>query len=102
MNHRVDRIRECLSQALQPTHLELFDDSAAHAGHAGAQERGGGHFSAVIVSEAFTGQPLVARHQQVYRSLGTLMQTDIHAFSMRVYTPSEFDFLEHQQPSNKE
>jgi BolA protein len=94
MSARIERIRARLEQVLDPLHLELFDDSASHAGHAGARETGGGHFSAIIVAGSFAGQSLVARHRLVYQALGDLMQTDIHAFSMKVYAPDEFDRIE--------
>ena len=90
MTLRVDLIKDRITQALAPVTLELIDESHAHAGHAGAIESGGGHFSALIVSDAFDGKSLVQRHQLVYRALGDLLQTDIHAFSMKVYTPEEF------------
>lgn len=91
MNTRVQRIEKCLRDALAPTHLEIIDDSEAHAGHAGVSGSGGGHFSAVIVSPAFEGCNLVARHKRVYEALGDLMKTEIHAFSMKVFTPSEYE-----------
>lgn len=89
MSERVNQIRERLSQALNPTQLAVRDDSAAHAGHAGAMQSGGGHFSVEIVSEAFEGKSMVQRHQLVYKSLGNLMQTDIHALIIKALTPSE-------------
>ncbi len=89
MTDRVARIRNILEAGLAPAHLEIVDDSHAHAGHAGAAS-GGGHFSALIVSTAFEGKNPVQRHQLVYRALGDLLRTDIHAFSMKAYTPSEF------------
>ncbi len=90
MNTRVERIRARLERVLSPIHLELIDHSAAHARHAGAILSGGGHFFATIVSEAFEGKSLVLRHKMVYEALGELMETDIHAFSMKVFSPSEF------------
>lgn len=89
MSERVNQIRERLSQALNPTQLAVRDDSGAHAGHAGAMQSGGGHFSVEIVSEAFEGKSMVQRHQLVYKSLGNLMQTDIHALIIKALTPSE-------------
>lgn len=91
MSTRLERIRPRLEQVLAPAYLDLVDDSAAHAGHAGAMERGGGHFSAVIVADSFAGRTLVARHRLVYEALGDLLQTEIHAFSMKLYTPDEFE-----------
>jgi BolA protein len=93
MIDRVEKIRNALEAALAPVHLDIVDDSLAHAGHAGATASGGGHFSALIVSEAFEGKNPVQRHQLVYRALGELMRTDIHAFSLKAFTPSEY-----QQP----
>jgi BolA protein len=74
---------------LKPAHLEIQDDSASHAGHAGAQS-GGGHFFLTIVSDAFTGQLTLARHRQIYDLLGDLMQSQIHALSIKAHTPDEF------------
>ena len=85
---RVARIRERLSEALAPASLDVNDDSHKHAGHAGA--RGGqGHFSVVIVSQAFSGKLPLARHRLVYAALGDLMNTDIHALMITAKTPDE-------------
>ena len=87
---RVARIRALLGEALQPQWLDVADDSHKHAGHAGA--RGGqGHFSVDIVSAAFAGKLPLARHRLVYAALGEMMQTDIHALSIRARTPDEAD-----------
>ncbi|MEW6354482.1 MAG: BolA family protein [Pseudomonadota bacterium] len=86
---RVELIKERLHAALAPTHLSIRDDSAAHAGHAGA--RGGGHFSVTVVTDGFTGKGLLQRHRMVYDALGAAMHSDIHALSIRAYTPQEFD-----------
>lgn len=75
--------------ALSPTAVEIFDESGKHVGHVGAQG-GGGHYELHIVSAAFEGKPPVARHRMVYDALGTLMQHQIHALSIRAYTPAEF------------
>ena len=85
---RVERIRALLTEALAPQSLDVADDSHKHAGHAGA--RGGqGHFSVDIVSAAFAGKLPLARHRLVYAALGEMMQTDIHALSIRARTPGE-------------
>lgn len=84
---RVRRIREAL-QALQPTALDVRDDSHRHAGHEGARD-GRGHFAVDIVSEAFAGLAPLARHRRVYAALGDMMQTDIHALQVRARTPAE-------------
>jgi len=87
MTDRVALIEERLRAALQPEDLHIADDSAAHAGHAGA--RGGGHFSVLIVAQAFAGQSLLQRHRLVYEALGGLMNRDIHALSIKALTPDE-------------
>jgi len=69
--------------------FELADDSAEHVGHAGAAG-GGGHFSLLIVSDAFNGLSRLARHQRVMRELSDLFPHPIHALSIRALTPEEF------------
>lgn len=90
MSTRVERITQRLQEALAPCHLEIVDDSPSHAGHAGAIQSGGGHFHAMIVSPSFEGRSLIARHKLVYEALGDLMKNDIHAFSMKVFSPTEY------------
>jgi BolA family transcriptional regulator, general stress-responsive regulator len=75
---RAERIVSELQRALHTEQVELIDDSHLHAGHAGARD-GRGHFRVRVVSPAFAGLRPLQRHQLVYRSLGELMQTDIHA-----------------------
>lgn len=86
-NSRYDMICRRLAATLAPESLDLKDDSHLHAGHAGAKN--GGHYTLRIVSPKFAGMRPVARHQLVYRSLGELMQTDIHALSITALTPDE-------------
>lgn len=81
------RLRERLS-ALTPTILDIDDESAQHAGHAGARS-GGGHYRLLIVADAFAGLNTVARHRLVYQHVGDLMQRDIHALALRALTPQE-------------
>ena len=87
MSDRRERILAALA-SLQATHLELVDESHSHAGHEGARD-GRGHYALDISSEAFAGLLPLARHRRVYQALGELMQTDIHALSIRARTPSE-------------
>lgn len=84
--NRVEKIRAALA-ALQPSALEIEDESHRHAGHAGAAT-GLGHFRVRIVSAAFAGQPLIARHRMVFAALGELMKTDIHAVSIDAQPPA--------------
>ncbi len=71
---------------LKATHVEVIDESHLHAGHAGARD-GGQHFRAVIVSEQFAGLNRVRSQQLVYQSVGEWMGKEIHALSMKTYTP---------------
>ncbi|BCL75519.1 BolA family transcriptional regulator [Jeongeupia sp. HS-3] len=83
----VEEIRSRLA-ALAPEALDIHDDSAAHAGHAGAAS-GGGHFDVLIVADAFAGLNSLARHRKVYALLGELMPHRIHALSLKALTPDE-------------
>ena len=65
-----DQIKQHLTEALKPQLLEIIDNSAAHAGHAGAKS-GGGHYHVTIVSEAFEDKSLVQRHQLIYKAFKT-------------------------------
>jgi len=82
------RIRERLA-ALDPVDLELVDESARHAGHAGARPGGNTHWRLTIVSPRFAGQPTLARHRMVYRALGELMHNPIHALAITARSPEE-------------
>jgi BolA protein len=74
-------IETLLRSAFAPTELLVRDDSAQHAGHAGAAG-GGGHFFVRMRSARFAGQARLARHRLVYDALGTLMARDIHALAL--------------------
>lgn len=76
-----------LRAELAPLSLSVRDDSADHAGHAGARE--GGHFHVAVVSERFTGLQRLARHRLVYHSLSDLMQRGIHALAIDARAPGE-------------
>ncbi len=72
-----EQLRSIIAAGLPCTHLEVDGD--------------GRHWSAVVVSEAFTGLRLIARHQKVYATMGQKIQTDeVHALSMKTYTPAEW------------
>jgi BolA protein len=83
---RVARIEALLSESFSPTHLQVKDQSHLHAGHAGAQD-GRGHFEVTIVARAFEGKRPLERHRMVYDALGELLETDIHALSIRASSP---------------
>jgi BolA family transcriptional regulator, general stress-responsive regulator len=82
---RVERLRTALEKALQPSLLEIRDDSAKHAGHAGARE--GGHFHVTIVAAAFQGTTQVQRHRMIYAAAAELMGHGIHALSIDARAP---------------
>jgi BolA protein len=87
--NRVAEIEQKLRAVLQPTRLEIEDESHKHAGHAGARESGGGHFNVIIVSAAFIGKSLLQRHRLIYDALGETMRREIHALSIQALTPDE-------------
>jgi BolA protein len=85
---RIEMIRERLTNALQPAELKIIDESAKHAGHAGAAS-GGGHFIVNITAAAFNDKPLIQRHRLVYDAVDDMMQREIHALSIQAKTPEE-------------
>lgn len=86
-NETIAEIKARLA-VLTPQHVEIIDESALHAGHAGAKS-GGGHYQLTIISPAFSGQNIVARHRAIYQALGDLMSTRVHALSITAYSPEE-------------
>jgi len=78
-----------LQDALQPSRLDLSDDSAQHHGHAGHNPEGESHFSLAIESPAFAGLNRVARQRLVYKALGELMDARVHALTIRAVAPGE-------------
>ena len=88
---RIALIETRLTAALAPVSVSVRDDSAQHAGHAGASA--GGHYAVTIVAAAFAGKARVARHRMVYDALADAMQRGIHALAIMAYTPEEFATL---------
>lgn len=80
-------IERVLSAALQPTQLEVQDDSHLHAGHAGAKE--GRHFTVRLTSARFDGLSRVARHRLVYAALQSEMSSSIHALAIEAKAPAD-------------
>jgi BolA protein len=74
---------------LEPVAIDLVDESAQHAGHAGWREGGGTHWRLAIVSPRFAGRSAVARHRMVYEAIGELMHNPIHALAITARTPEE-------------
>ncbi|MDJ0929337.1 MAG: BolA family protein [Gammaproteobacteria bacterium] len=80
---RIRLIRERLDTHLEPSFLEIIDESHLHVGHAGAKD-GRGHFRLQIGSPKFAGLRPIQCHRLVYDAVGDLMQTDIHALSIEL------------------
>ena len=78
-----------LESALAPTHIELIDESELHRGHGGYNPAGESHFSLRIESLAFTGKNRVQRQRMIYAALGELMESRVHALSIRASAPGE-------------
>jgi BolA protein len=83
----IAQLRSALERALAPASLEIIDDSARHAGHAGARE--GGHYRVVLVAEAFRGRSQLERHRLVYAAVAPLMHGAVHALNIQARTPDE-------------
>jgi BolA protein len=92
MNSRYDRIRDILFARFSPDRLEIEDESAKHAGHAhrtGAPTGGETHYRLLMVSDAFAGQPRIARSRVVHEALETEFKTGLHAISLTLKAPDE-------------
>lgn len=89
MGRVTQAIRDKLTAAFQPERLEVVDDSARHAGHAGAREGGESHFNVVIVSGAFKGRTRVQRQRDIYTALAEELAGPVHALSVKAFAPGE-------------
>lgn len=88
MNERMRQIEARLRESLAPESLDIIDDSHKHAGHAGARG-GAGHFDLTIVSARFSGVNTVGRHRLIYAALSEMMPGEIHALSIKAFSPEE-------------
>jgi BolA protein len=88
VNSRVDEIKRRLEETFHPVRCQIEDDSAKHAGHAGASS-GAGHFSVTIVSQQFETLNRLSRHRLVYDAVGNMMHSEIHALAIIALAPSE-------------
>jgi BolA protein len=84
----LDALLRARLATLDPTRIELRNDSAQHRGHPGAAG-GAGHFSLVIVSHRFKGQTRLARHRAVMERVGDLIPHPLHALAIEAYAPEE-------------
>jgi BolA protein len=89
MGQVAETIRNKLTEAFSPQHLEVQDDSQRHAGHAGARAGGESHFNVVIVSGAFKGASRVQRQRSVYAALAEELAGPVHALSLKALAPDE-------------
>jgi BolA protein len=87
--HRKSAIENALEERLEAAYVRVVDHSTAHAGHPGASS-GAGHFEVTVVSAQFAGLTRVAAQRLVYQALGGLMESDIHALTMRLFTPQQW------------
>ena len=87
---RLREIKQRLTDAFAPDTLGVEDESHLHEGHEGARD-GRGHFRVLIISEAFVDCSLLDRHRMVYKALGDMMRTDIHALAIDAWSPQELD-----------
>ncbi len=78
-----------LTERFAPTRLEIVDDSARHAGHAGARPGGETHFTVTVVSAAFTGINRIARQRLVYETLAAELKGGVHALALTTLAPGE-------------
>ena len=83
------RIREKLLQALQPTRLDIVNESHLHAGHRDAPGTGESHFRVLVVSPAFAGKSRIERHRLVNEALAAELKGQVHALAIRAYAPGE-------------
>ena len=83
---RIKMIKHDLSD-LEPLEINIEDEGHLHVGHAGAKS--GGHFKLYIVSDSFKGKNMVQRHKLIYQTLGQLMETEIHALSIKALSNDE-------------
>lgn len=78
-----------LTQALNPTHLDIINDSASHHGHAGDDGSGESHFTIVIESAAFAGVNRLQRQRMVNAALGDIPGERVHAVAIKASAPGE-------------
>lgn len=81
---RRDDIFSKLSEAFQPDHLEVVDESELHRGHAGYQDGGQSHFRVVIHAQAFAKLSRIARHRAIHAAIGSELMGQIHALALEV------------------
>jgi BolA protein len=81
---RADRIRQLLHDTLAPDYLEVIDESARHAGHAGAAPGGETHFRLIITAQSLKGLSRLDSHRKVYEILNLELQSGLHALALEL------------------
>ncbi len=89
MNTRANRITNALTTHFSPTTLDVRDDSAQHAGHAGARPGGETHYSVLMVAAGWVGKTRVARSREVHALLADEFAHGLHALALTLRTPEE-------------
>ena len=84
-----EQLERKLTDAFAPARLAIDDDSARHAGHAGAGQGGESHFNVVIESAAFAGVSRVQRQRMVYQAVAEELAGPVHALSVKALAPGE-------------
>lgn len=87
--NRTERISAILTEKLQPTRLELRDNSEKHVGHAGARPEGETHYELLIESTQFIGKSKVQRHRMIYELLAGEFNTGLHALAIQAFATGE-------------
>jgi len=82
-------IREKLERALQPTRLDVINESHLHAGHGGSPGTGESHFRVVIEAQVFVGKSRLDRHRLVNETLAAELAGKVHALAVKAYAPGE-------------
>jgi BolA family transcriptional regulator, general stress-responsive regulator len=89
MTSVAQRIRDKLDAAFEPERLDVADDSASHAGHAGARPGGESHFRVEITAAAFAGTTRVERQRLIYAVLADELAGPVHALEVRARAPGD-------------
>ena len=89
MGRVTQAIRDKLTAAFQPERLEVVDDSARHAGHAGSPGAGESHFNVVIVAGVFKGRSRIQRQRDIHTALSEELAGPVHALSIKAFAPGE-------------
>ncbi|MCI5050273.1 MAG: BolA family transcriptional regulator [Rickettsiales bacterium] len=85
-----EQIEDILKANFRVDHCEVIDDSARHAGHAGAREGGNSHFKVMVVSGDFVGKSRIERHRMVNHALTSAFEQGMHALNINAKTPDEW------------